>query len=280
MKKLTLVAALALLGSLVFSAPEASATSIVNWDLTAVNDGNLCQNGGPCSSGGYDTASKSTLNGVAGGFGAVRGNTLSFLSDGGSHELVAAALSTTGAGDTFETSFLGNYPLGLGVINENDGYHTVDNANDIDMVVFRFPGDNWDPVSADLASFGDTDATILIGGTEAAFRVGDDLFAGFENQTFAGLAAAGFAVHDDLGGSLSRTIFFPPDDGTTAGRYLIIAARVGGLSESGFCFHSCGTDKFKVGAVAATPEPSSVLLFGVGGTLVGAAIRRKSVKNA
>ncbi|MDJ0787472.1 MAG: hypothetical protein QNK05_11735 [Myxococcota bacterium] len=230
------------------------------WSLHGVNPGNLCQTvGGPklCSySNGFDTSKNRNLDHAPGGYEGVRGNTLTFTDQG--FDVIAAAFATTGSGDTFETAFLGNYSGGLGVLNENGSDpHFVSNSDDTDLVIFSFMGDDFLPTGVRLTNFGDSDVTILVGGTAADFASGGDPFAGFAGLTFQDLEDQGFARLDDLDDDSGRSRTVDVDLGS--GRYLVVAAYEGHHYE-----------RFKIKKVHGVAEPGVGALLAAG--LAGLAI--------
>jgi hypothetical protein len=223
--------------------------------------------------------------------GTAYGNVRTFTSSG--FTIQVEAFSTPTATGTTTTAYLGQYSSnGLGVSNRietnnvpgdappND--HTVDNYGSFDMVVFQFPADTWDAISAFLTEFDiaptgdvDSDVTYWVGTGNGLFPT----LSSFDNKAIATIDAN--FTRTNVSHSGSNNVLFGSNGGAdgATGRYLIVAASF---------TDTVGNDSFKIktlagntppGQQAPVPEPGSILLLGSG--LAGLAIwgRRKYRKD-
>jgi hypothetical protein len=218
--------------------------------------------------------------------GTALGNIREFTSTGANPGLLmhAAAFSMTSTSAALATAYLGQYSAGLGVCNAGEfpgctsPNHTVDNSARIDMVIFEFGQDTYDPLQLTISAFGDTDLDFYVGGSLADFG----LATGFAGNTLADILATGTwsGRHDSNSGITSgtRNITLCPNaapgdgcTGTEQGRYLIVVANQADFSDCTSEGDSC--DQFKIktltGEVPAVPEPGTLLLLG--GALAGLA---------
>lgn len=192
------------------------------------------------------------------------------------------AFAKQGGGYTVQKSYLGSWDAGLGVTNTSDSggaynYHTIDNKNGYDFVVFRFDQDvdvssiTFTPYSVSGST--DSDAWIGIGQTDVDF--GDAL--SFSN--WSGDVSLFDTMYESSGGKYASTRDINPWDET--GNLLFIGASMTELTKKG------GWDGFKIRALTvdtilppppppAVPEPATWAMMIAGFGLVGGALRRRS----
>lgn len=229
----------------------------------------------------------------AGAFGNIR----TFTSAG--KNLKAAAYSMSSSIGSLTTGYLGQFGAGLGVCDQSEGLgcgssapnydHTGDNHGQIDMVIFEFGQDNYDPLQLNLTQWlQNTNFDYYVGGTLAGFDSGNvnTPYAGFAGKTLAQITAIGaWSAKHDSNGTGNRNVDLSPDfPSGELGRYLIIVADADGQTSTN---HNCGTGYhdytctgFKIDTLIGevptqTPEPTTLTLFGAALAGLGFVRRRR-----
>lgn len=223
------------------------------------------------------------------------GNTITWAGSTVGSSVTVSAWSTTGAGNTFEKAYIGNYGGDLGVTgqprtgltnaelngsnqpNTGNNQHAIDNIGAYDALVFSFSSS----VTLADVSIGfptttalDSDATVLY------YKGTGTVTSAMTARTTADLLASGeWGVATNIGNmalgnnatGLSSSI---------SSKYWLVGAYmgIGGTSIHGAV--DTGNDYFKVNGLTvsprAVPEPGSVALLGIAGIALFVTRRRKA----
>jgi hypothetical protein len=204
-----------------------------------------------------------TGSGGSGSFGNVR----TFTEDGYAVAATAWSYSKGSSNTAFENAALGQWSLGLGVANRDEGVsvgspeHHVDNNGADDFVLFLFdtPVEFGSVVIHPSGTY-DRDVSYWLGNVAGPVNL--------TNLTYSGLAGLGFGTRVDVNNSIGSTALAVPLGG---GQFnaVLFGTQVGEPSSSGI-------DRFKIAAISATPvpEPGTALLLG-GGLALGLLRRRR-----
>jgi hypothetical protein len=203
------------------------------------------------------------------GSGGVGTNGNSLVWTIGDLTVTATAWYTTGSATNFGTAALGQYSTGLGVCNasegslsscaSNDDAHQVDNISQYDFVLFTFNKD-VEINSVRIDPFGEHDRDV-------SYWLGSNFTASLAGTAPNTLGSLGFGSRIDNTGTISSS---PRTVSINAGDYgsLLFGARF--LEET-------RNDRFKITSltVTAVPEPTTLLLLGLGLATAGSRLRRR-----
>lgn len=180
------------------------------------------------------------------------GNSRSFTSQG----ITVTATAWTYTNNGFQAARLGLWSTGLGVCSQAESgcgnpAHQVDNSGQNEYVLFQFSG-AVDPLSVRIDPYGsyDRDASYWTG----SVTLPSDLLGGERYSTLGGL---GFFSRIDSPGTVSSS---PRNVSITSPTVTALLFGPG--------YNGGGNDFFKItnltGNAASVPEPSSILLLGLG----------------
>lgn len=177
------------------------------------------------------------------------GNVRTFTVDG----ITVSATAWSYDGTSFQQARLGQWSTGLAVCNQaeacGDPIHQVDNDGQNEYVLFQFSS-AVDPLSVRIDPYGVYDRDVSYWTSTTALS--SNLLLGHNYGTLAGL---GFSDRIDDFGMVSSD----PRDISLASPYvttLLFGAQYNGGAD--------GHDYFKISSITSVPEPSSLLLMGLG----------------
>lgn len=193
------------------------------------------------------------------------------------------AYAKQGGGYTVESSYLGAYSHGLGVTNSKDDkgknlYHTIDNKNGYDFVVFRFDQDvdvsslTFSPFKVDGST--DSDAWIGVGQTDVNYS------SALSFSNWANDMSMFDTIFESAGGSKesTRNDINPSNE---IGNLLFVGASMKSFGRNdswdGFKLRSLTVDTVKAPPPPpAVPEPATWAMMLAGFGLVGGAMRHRT----
>lgn len=190
------------------------------------------------------------------------GNVRTFTVDG----ITVYATAWSYDGVSFQQARLGQWSTGLAVCNQaeacGDPIHQVDNYGQTEYVLFQFSS-AVDPLSVRIDPYGVYDRDVSYWTSTTALP--SDLLLG---ETYGSLGGLGFSPRIDDWGTVSTD----PRDVSISSPFvtnLLFGAQYNGGAD--------GYDYFKISSITSVPEPSSLLLMGIGMLSLGWLARKQQL---